>query len=58
MVDWPILISDWCVAEDGEEGLMFMQEMIELSKQPAQATDSPPKQISFTVDGQQVNTSL
>ena len=39
--------------EDGEEGLLFMQEMIELSKQSNTGTDSPPKQISFTAGGRQ-----
>ena len=39
--------------EDGEEGLLFMQEMIELSKQTSTGVDSPPRQISFTVEGRQ-----
>jgi len=38
--------------EDGEEGLMFMQEMIDLSKHQATTTESPPKQVSFEIDGQ------
>jgi len=37
--------------EDGEEGLLFMQEMIEMSKNPIQGTDSPPKQITFQSGG-------
>ena len=37
--------------EDGEEGLLFMQEMIELSKTSTAGSDSPPKQISFTAGG-------
>ena len=39
--------------EDGEEGLLFMQEMIELSKQTATGVESPPRQISFTAGGRQ-----
>jgi len=38
--------------DDGEEGLMFMQEMIDLSKHQATNTESPPKQVSFEIDGQ------
>jgi len=38
--------------EDGEEGLMFMQEMIDLSKQQSTNVESPPKQVTFQVDGQ------
>jgi len=37
--------------EDGEEGLLFMQEMIDLSKQQTTGVESPPKQVSFTIDG-------
>lgn len=37
--------------EDGEEGLLFMQEMIELSKQQASAPESPPKMVSFSLPG-------
>ena len=34
--------------EDGEEGLMFMQEMVELSKQTGDAgQETPPKLVSF-----------
>jgi len=36
--------------EDAEEGLLFMQEMIELSTQN-QPVDSPPKQVRFSVGG-------
>ena len=32
------------IQEDAEEGLLFMQEMIELSTQN-QPVDSPPKQV-------------
>lgn len=38
--------------EDGEEGLMFMQEMIDLSRQQSTNTESPPKLVSFKIDGQ------
>ena len=40
--------------EDGEEGLMFMQEMIEMAKNPQQGTDSPPKQVRFTHQGKEI----
>lgn len=36
--------------EDAEEGLLFMQEMIELSKQQTNQQDTPPKMVSFEVD--------
>ncbi len=35
--------------EDAEEGLLFMQEMIELSKQQSNQQDTPPKIVSFEV---------
>jgi len=39
--------------EDGEEGLLFMQEMIDLSKQQASQPESPPKMVTFKVGGRQ-----
>jgi len=36
---------------DGEEGLLFMQEMIDMSKQQAAQPESPPKQVSFQLEG-------
>jgi len=39
--------------EDGEEGLLFMQEMIDLSKQQASQPESPPKMVTFKVNGKQ-----
>ena len=45
MIDWLIIwLIDWLVKDDAEEGLLFMQEMIDLSKQ-VQSQDSPPKQV-------------
>ena len=41
LIDWWI---DWLIKDDAEEGLLFMQEMIDLSKQ-VQSQDSPPKQV-------------
>ena len=38
-------------SEDGEEGLMFMQEMIDMSKQQASQPESPPKLVTFDVGG-------
>ena len=38
-------------SEDGEEGLMFMQEMIDMSKQQASQPESPPKLVTFKVGG-------
>jgi len=35
--------------EDAEEGLLFMQEMIEMSKQTQQSQDSPPKQVRLSL---------
>ena len=35
--------------EDAEEGLLFMQEMIELSKQQSSQQDTPPKIVSFEI---------
>jgi len=37
--------------EDGEEGLMFMQEMIDISKQQSSNIESPPKLVTFQVGG-------
>jgi len=37
--------------EDAEEGLLFMQEMIELSKQQATQAESPPKLLTYFIDG-------
>jgi hypothetical protein len=37
-------------SEDAEEGLLFMQEMIELSKQQSSQPDTPPKMVSFEVE--------
>ncbi|TRY64103.1 hypothetical protein TCAL_02594 [Tigriopus californicus] len=34
--------------EDGEEGILFMQEMIELSKQPSVIPETPPKAVTYT----------
>eukprot|EP00095_Tigriopus_kingsejongensis_P009960 maker-scaffold17_size721972-snap-gene-1.25 protein:Tk09960 transcript:maker-scaffold17_size721972-snap-gene-1.25-mRNA-1 annotation:"er degradation-enhancing alpha-mannosidase-like 3" len=34
--------------EDGEEGLLFMQEMIELSKQPTVIPETQPKALTYT----------
>ena len=36
-------------SEDGEEGLMFMQEMIDMSKQQASQPESPPKLVTLKV---------
>jgi len=38
-------------SEDGEEGLMFMQEMIDMSKQQASQPESPPKLVTFKIGG-------
>ena len=37
--------------EDAEEGLLFMQEMIELSKQQATQPESPPKLLTYIHQG-------
>ena len=37
--------------EDAEEGLMFMQEMIELSKAQQEQPENPPRRVSFTHAG-------
>jgi len=37
--------------DDAEEGLLFMQEMIELSKQQASQAESPPKLLTYFIDG-------
>lgn len=40
-------------SDDAEEGLLFMQEMIELSKLQQEQPENPPRVVSFTrwVDG-------
>lgn len=39
--------------EDGEEGLLFMQEMIELSKQQTNLPETPAKLISYVIADQE-----
>jgi mannosidase alpha-like ER degradation enhancer 3 len=36
---------------DAEEGLLFMQEMVELAKSQSQLPDTPPQAVTFTVKG-------
>lgn len=36
---------------DAEEGLLFMQEMVELAKSQSQLPDTPPQAVAFTVKG-------
>ena len=38
-------------AEDGEEGLLFMQEMIDLSKQQSNLPSTQAKVVKFTMNG-------
>lgn len=35
--------------EDAEEGLLFMQEMVELSRTASSQPDNPPRSVSFRV---------
>lgn len=35
-------------AQDAEEGLLFMQEMVELSKMQTQQTETRPQAVTFT----------
>lgn len=35
--------------EDAEEGLLFMQEMVELSRTASSQPDNPPRSVSFKV---------
>ena len=34
---------------DAEEGLLFMQEMVELAKTQSQQPDAPPQAVAFTI---------
>ncbi|XP_076062740.1 ER degradation enhancer, mannosidase alpha-like 2 isoform X2 [Oratosquilla oratoria] len=48
-------------SEDAEEGLMFMQEMIELSKMQQEQPDNPPRMVSFVrwgPDGRASTTTI
>ncbi|XP_069942665.1 ER degradation-enhancing alpha-mannosidase-like protein 3 isoform X1 [Cherax quadricarinatus] len=47
-------------SDDAEEGLLFMQEMIELSKLQQEQPDSPPRVVSFlhVVDGHPTTTTI
>ncbi|XP_042222341.1 ER degradation-enhancing alpha-mannosidase-like protein 3 isoform X2 [Homarus americanus] len=47
-------------SDDAEEGLLFMQEMIELSKLQQEQPENPPRVVSFlhVVDGQPVTTTI
>ena len=38
---------------DAEEGLMFMQEMVELSKSQPPPVETPPKEVSFKLSGKE-----
>ncbi|MPC13214.1 ER degradation-enhancing alpha-mannosidase-like protein 3 [Portunus trituberculatus] len=47
-------------SDDAEEGLLFMQEMIELSKLQQEQPENPPRVVSFQqeIDGQSVVTTI
>ncbi|XP_068226666.1 ER degradation-enhancing alpha-mannosidase-like protein 3 isoform X3 [Palaemon carinicauda] len=47
-------------SDDAEEGLLFMQEMIELSKLQQEQPENPPRMVSFThkVDGKATVTTI
>lgn len=47
-------------SDDAEEGLLFMQEMIELSKLQQEQPENPPRVVSFQqeIDGQSVITTI
>lgn len=38
--------------EDAEEGLLFMQEMVEISRSASTQPDNPPRMVSFQARGQ------
>lgn len=47
-------------SDDAEEGLLFMQEMIELSKLQQEQPENPPRVVSFQqeADGQSFTTTI
>lgn len=47
-------------SDDAEEGLLFMQEMIELSKLQQEQPENPPRVVSFQqeIDGQSFTTTI